>query len=81
MFATRLSKVGERTLQISLQSNRTRQQSAAHNQNQDTALHRQTPQLHPHAQCGTSGEGSGAPRIHPEFQFNPCVLCGGPLQR
>jgi hypothetical protein len=33
-------------------------QSAAHIQNQDTALHKPNAQLQQHAWCGTSGEGS-----------------------
>jgi hypothetical protein len=49
MFAARLSKVGKTTLQGSLQSNRTQQQAAAHNQNQYTSLNKQIPQLYPHA--------------------------------
>jgi hypothetical protein len=49
MFATKLSKVQEKTLQGSLKSNRTQKQAAAHNQKQDISLHKQSPQLHQHA--------------------------------
>jgi hypothetical protein len=62
---TKLSKVGERALQGSLQSNKTQHQGAAHNPNHDTALQKR-PHLHPHAKCGTSEVGSSAPRIQPE---------------
>jgi hypothetical protein len=49
IVGTKRSKVGERTLQGNLQTNRTQQQSVAHNRNQDTALHEQSPLLHPNA--------------------------------
>jgi hypothetical protein len=48
-ICTEADVVPERTRQGSLQSNRTQRQSAAHNQNQDAAVHKQHPQLHPHA--------------------------------
>jgi hypothetical protein len=46
--------------------NRLTHLAAAQNQNQDAVLHKQSPRLHLHAQCRTSGEGSGAPQIQPE---------------
>jgi hypothetical protein len=43
IFCTELTKVGQRTLQRSLQGNRTQQPAAAHNQKTGIAVHKQSP--------------------------------------
>jgi hypothetical protein len=77
MFATKLSKVGERTLQEA-------QNLTEHNTNQQHTIRTKTPPFTSKARSCTrmpSAEPLVRAPARPGSSRNPCVRCGGPLQR